>query len=73
MNVRSLVRYMVQSPWIAVFFGKTKVYDIDQMGSFANAHDKVGGFDVPVNERMRMYKFDTRYLRLNDKAKSVYN
>jgi hypothetical protein len=35
---------------VAVFFGETKVDYVDLVATFANAHEKVVGFDVPVDE-----------------------
>jgi hypothetical protein len=35
---------------VAVLFGKTKVDDVDLVAAFADAHEEVVGFDVPVDE-----------------------
>ena len=47
------------SPCIAEFFCKSEVDNIDEMCSFAGAHNEVGRFEVAVNQVMGMYKFDS--------------
>lgn len=62
MNVSSPVRYMIQSTRIAILFSKTKVYDVDQVSSVPDTHDKISRFDISMHERVRVDKFDARDL-----------
>jgi hypothetical protein len=44
---------------VAVFFGETKVDDVDLVAAFADAHEEVVGFDVSVDEGFGMDVFDS--------------
>lgn len=44
--------------WITVLLGQTEVDDIDLVASLADAHEKVVGLDVAVDERLCVYVFD---------------
>jgi hypothetical protein len=50
---------------VTELLGETEIDNIDLIASFANAHEKVVGLYVPVNEISRVYVFDTRNLRKN--------
>lgn len=47
---------------VAIFLSETKINNINLVATFSNTHKKVVGFDIAVNERLRMNIFDTRYL-----------
>lgn len=56
------VWYVVIRAVIAKFFGEAKVDYIDHVGGTACAHNEVCGLDIAVYERVRVDKFDARYL-----------
>jgi hypothetical protein len=45
-----LERDMQACAWIAKFFGEPKIDDVDEMCSFTGAHDKIGRFEITVDE-----------------------
>ena len=45
-----LIGDMHTSTRVAKLFGQSKVNDVYEVCRFPDAHDKVGGFDVTVNE-----------------------
>lgn len=56
------VRNMEVSFWVAIFFRKSEIDHIDLIATLANAHEKVIGFDIPVNERFGVDIFNARDL-----------
>ena len=51
------VRNMIASPAVPKFFGKAKIYDVDEVSSLVSAHDKVGWLDVTMDIITSVYKF----------------
>ena len=43
------------SPWISVFFGKSKVNNIHQTALLSKSHQKIVWFDVPMYEVFTMH------------------
>jgi len=44
--------------WVTVFFGETKVDDVDLVAAFADTHEEVVGFDVSVDKAFGVDVFD---------------
>jgi hypothetical protein len=57
------VRDVEMGPGISVLLGKTEIDDIDLIASSSNAHQKVIGLDVPVDEVARMDILNARDLK----------
>ena len=55
-----LIGYMITRPTISEFFGKAKVYDIDEVGCLVSAHNKVGWLDVAMDIVACMNEFYPR-------------
>jgi hypothetical protein len=45
--------------WVSVLFGKTEINHIDLVSTLSNAHEKVVGLDVPVDEVSRVNVFNS--------------
>jgi hypothetical protein len=50
-------------PGTSVLLGQTEIDDIDLVASSSNAHQKVIGLDVPVDEVARMDVLNARDLK----------
>jgi hypothetical protein len=48
--------------WVAVFFGKTKVNDVDLVAFLTSVHQKVIWFNVAVYKVVGMEEFQSLYL-----------
>lgn len=44
---------------VAIPFGQSKVNHVDLIAAFRHAHQKVVGFDVPVNKALAVHVLDT--------------
>lgn len=62
MDVLLFVGNVGSGTWITEFLCQSKINDIDEVRGFANAHDKVGGFDVAVDKGVGVDEFDAGYL-----------
>jgi hypothetical protein len=62
---------MEMSLWVAELLGETKIDNIELIASFTDAHEGVVRLDVAMNEILRMYVFDSRYLRNDGRRKET--
>ena len=56
------VRDMEMTLWVAVLLCQSKINDIDLVSTLANAHQKVVGLDIAVNEVLGVDIFNARDL-----------
>ena len=52
------VRYVEVSLGVTILLGQTEVDDIDLIASLTDAHEKVVGLDVTMDEGLCVYIFD---------------
>ena len=54
-----LVRNMGGGSRVTEFLGEAKVNHVNHVGSFSGAHNKIGWFDITVDDRVAVDEFDT--------------
>jgi len=59
MKIILLVRNMGGGSGVAEFLGEAKVNHVNHVGSFSGAHNKVGWFDITVDNRIAVDELDT--------------